>query len=141
MLDRISARCARDLVVALSVTVAGMVAGACGRAPTDPHQCSQSTSVSVSSGTEPTFSWSSGCVVTDVIVDQVTPSYQTVWVVDMSNGGAIGSPVQYGRLPNANWREITAPVALVPGRRYRVSMPSSGRLGDRITTIEAEFVP
>ena len=134
MLHRISARVARPLAVAISITAAAMV-GACGGDPTSPDVCPESTVLNVTPGLEPTFSWS-GCRASVLYVQQLTPPNHNAWGVGSGyDKNAFESPVQYGHVPAGGAQELVPLEPLVAGRRYMVYIANRGGM------ISAEFVP
>lgn len=140
MPDGLQGRVARPLAAALSIAVAAAIAGACGRNPTNPDVCAESTAVSVSPGLEPTFSWSGGCTGTVLYVQQLTPPNHNVWRIGgPSDRTRFASPVQYGRVPAGGVSEEIALEPLVAGRQYGVYLVSSG--GGSYSFNWTEFVP
>ena len=140
MPDGPQGRVARPLAAAISITVAAAIAGACGRDPTSPDICPESTVLNVSPGLEPTFSWSGGCSGNVLYVQQLTPPNHNVWYIGSpSDKNRFESPVQYGRVPPGGVSQADALEPLVAGRRYAVAVVSSG--GGSSSFIRAEFVP
>ena len=89
--------------------------------PFVPLGCRDNVTLSVSSGTTPTFDWTPGCPVNRVTVDDVNAApgtTSTVWTLS-SSSGVFGPPLQYGVAPSqADGHD--GPIALVPGRTYRI---------------------
>ena len=92
-----------------------------------PLGCRENLTISVSSGTTPTFDWTPNCPVNRVSVDDVNAApgtIATVWTVS-SSSGFFGPPLTYGVAPlQADGHGD--PVALVPGRIYRVTIFYAG---------------
>jgi hypothetical protein len=79
-------------------------------------------SISVGSGTTPTYSWSAGPAFS---IDVVRTSNQTqvVWrITDPTDPRNIGSPVRHGIVPNGAIESSTLERVLTPGVTYRVSI-------------------
>src|ERR1051326_2135370 len=69
--------------------------------PFVPVGCRDNVTLSISSGTIPTFDWTPRCPVNRVIVDDVNAApgtTATVWTLS-SSSGVFGPPLQYGVAP------------------------------------------
>lgn len=78
--------------------------------------CTGDVTISVSSGTTPTFTWSPACGVLAVLVEE---DASDIWIISATGNGTIGSGVKYGTVPSGA-EEGTAPVALLAGHTYEV---------------------
>lgn len=101
---------------ALVIVAAAAAFSACGKSPTTPSEltaCTGNVTLSVSSGTTPTFTWTPACNVFAVLVEGVAGD---TWYV-FKNGGGIAPGVRYGVLPQgAIQLDPTEP--LLTGKTY-----------------------
>ena len=91
--------------------------------------------LSVSSGTTPTFAWTPLCRTDRFAVWEEDGSFQRMWEITDS----IPSGIRYGDVPPGR-RELVKAKPLVPGVRYRVSASNVTTFGGGITG-EKTFVP
>jgi hypothetical protein len=106
-----------------------------------PGPCTGITSHTVSSGTQPTFTWTPTC---GVSVVSVLESTVTQWSVASRDTNAIISPVRYGLRPATADTQYIAPASLVVGHRYRLELWSHPRMAAQGSVFLADsvsFVP
>ncbi len=84
--------------------------------------------LSVSTGTTPTFAWTPACRPDRFAVWEEDGNFQSMWVIMDS----IPSGLRYGVVPPGT-REVTAAKPLVPGVRYRVSASNMSVFGGGAT--------
>ncbi|HET7602109.1 MAG TPA: hypothetical protein VFK36_03770 [Gemmatimonadales bacterium] len=106
------------------------------------------SSVSVSSGTTPTFNWSPGCSVAQVTVTDLTETDQDrtlKWSVT-SDQNIIKPPVTYGVVPS-NALQTHAPDPLVgsinqiPGHTYLLTLAAVQEDGTYFVVVNQNFTP
>ena len=129
----------RALALLALVTVGGGCGGDGGTGPDDIPQCMRSVeSVSVSSGTTPTFSWQPRCRMAALIVHRADET-ETTWFI--SSGWAIAPGIRYGS-PPAGAEVLVAAKPLVPGVEYVVAiMPPAGGSGLIPVLGQQQFTP
>ena len=91
--------------------------------------------LTVSSGTTPTFTWTPLCRTDRFAVWEEDGGAQRMWEI----ADSIPSGVHYGDVPSGR-RELVKAKPLVPGVRYRVSASNVAEFGGGITG-QATFVP
>ena len=106
-----------SFIVALSCAMA-----ACSSDPTSPGasvpECTGAVTITVSSGTSPTFNWIPTCHLFFVLVELGADDY---WLVITDSTNAITPPVQYGVLPTGARQRATA-TPLQTGQTYDVNL-------------------
>lgn len=99
-----------------------LAAPACGSDTTSPSEqaaCTGNVTVSVSSGTTPSFTWDPACKAYFVLVETAGGD---VWGVISEDGtNAIATPVRYGVVPTGA-TERSPPSPLSAGTAYSVSV-------------------
>ena len=108
--------------------------------PANVLPCQALVTVSVGSGTAPTFSWTPQCMAVEVIVSSTT-GFVTYWLVTgAANSNSLQPPVRYGHPPNP--ASLGTP-NLVAGNPYSVHVLRA--TGDSAAPFEAigsaDFVP
>ena len=88
--------------------------------PIDPGICAGPVDITVSSGLEPTFSWSPDCKIGRLIVERDTIE---VWGTETLGENIYASPIVYD-VPPPGAVEPEPAVTLVAGRTYTVSLYS-----------------
>lgn len=98
--------------------------------------------VSVTRGTTPTFNWSSGCQIEELVVHLPGPG-AVVWVSFSNNQtNSIAPPVTYGVFPPGAALTANLQQLLVAGTTYQVSLLRSDEAGGPLRSIgAATFVP
>lgn len=95
---------------------------ACSSNPTGPggsvSDCTGPVTISVSSGTSPSFTWTPTCRLAFLIVELGAEDY---WLIITDSTNAIPPPVQYGVLP-AGARQRAAATPLQAGQTYDVNL-------------------
>ena len=106
---------------------------------TSVPECSGPVTVSVSSGTSPTFDWTPECRLFLLLVELGAGDQ---WLVISDGENAIEPPVRYGVVPEGA-REDEAAVPLEPGQTYDVTLGRwTGPGGDDGAMIaNQEFTP
>jgi hypothetical protein len=93
-----------------------------GGGAVSPGDCPGNVSVTVTSGTAPTFSWTPACLankfqVVKYVETEVGLGWTTVWSLGFEGTG-ISPPIVYGVVPSGV--EVGTPAQpLLPGNRYR----------------------
>jgi len=82
--------------------------------------CPSEVTISVSGGTEPTFSWTPACRLFWMNTE-LADAFTDQWSIICRGSNAIEPPVQYGVVP-AGATQSTAPEALVAGVLYKVAV-------------------
>ncbi len=127
--------------VTLPRLCAGLLVAVTAACTEPPPPCRGITSLTVSSGTTPTFRWSQECGVSWLSVSE---SSVTKWWVIARDTNAILSPVVYAVTPVNADSVAVAPAMLESGHTYTVSLyghPSGALLGDVFELASATFVP
>jgi hypothetical protein len=123
--------------VLLSLAFALLGASACGVSVFGLEgQCPKEVGLSVSSGTQPTFSWNPNC---DVVELQVYQGGEVVWSVHAFDG-SFDSPVRYGDTPKGVTQQL-GPEPLRADITYRVVIHEPGPGQSLRTIAAAEFTP
>ncbi len=124
----------RKTTVALGFAYVVLLACDDSTTPEGLPECTGQVTVTVSSGTVPTFSWTPACRLGFVIVEG---DGGDMWLVESPESNEISPPVTYGVVPPGT-TEIHAAEPLVAGTTYQVYvrlLPSGGLLGHQ------EFTP
>lgn len=87
--------------------------------PSALPECSSATTLAVTAGTAPRFSWTPACRAYYLIVE--TSDGEDRWMVMTPGTNRIGPVVEYGVVPSGA-QQIVPPSPLVPGRAYHVAL-------------------
>jgi hypothetical protein len=106
-------------IAALGLLVA--MAGACDSSddPDSLPACQGNVTMTVGSGTTPTFSWVPRCRVTTIVVDPNSDFIDTWALRAKGETNALPPPVQYGASPDGTITTV-GPGPLQAGTQYRV---------------------
>jgi len=88
--------------------------------PEDLTECSGPVTLTVTTGTAPTFSWTPRCRLFFVIVEPAE-SGADLWSIITRGQNALAPPVTYGEVPTSA-EETNPPVALQAGSAYKVAV-------------------
>jgi hypothetical protein len=125
------------------MVVLSCATAACSSDPTSPgdsvQECTGPVTVSVSSGTTPTFDWTPRCSLFLVLVEQGASDR---WLVLSPGANGIPPPVQYGVLPPGASQEDVA-IPLAAGQTYDIVLGRWTGPGPEDGTVIAnqEFTP
>jgi hypothetical protein len=118
---RPSVTSARVLGLAGLLLVAACGSGGGSTGPGQPlPECTGDVSIQVSTGTQPTFSWTPACRLFFLNVEPAT-SGGDLWPVISRGANRIAPGVKYGVVP-AGAEQLQAPVPLVAGQSYKVAL-------------------
>lgn len=129
--------CRVSMLVAL--TTALMACSNDSTGPGEVPECTDQVSVSVSAGTEPTFSWAPACRGFLLLVEEGATD---VWSVITLGSNDLAPPITYGVVP-AGATELEDPAPLLEGTTYQVIIGRDTGPGDDDGEIVAiqEFTP
>lgn len=103
--------------------VAGTLAAGCGGsravAPSTLPECTSATTLAVTTGTTPRFSWTPVCRAYYLIVEAADGEDR--WMVMTPGTNGIGPVVAYGVVP-AGAQQLVPPTLLVAGQPYQVAL-------------------
>lgn len=118
-----------------------LLCSACADQATSVSTCS-TVSISVTSGTNPTFNWSADCQIEELLVYLPGPG-AVVWATFSSNlTNSISPPVTYGVFPPGAALTANLQQPLVAGTRYQVTLLRTDAAGGQPTPIGVtSFVP
>jgi hypothetical protein len=88
--------------------------------PEDLAECSGPVTLTITSGTAPTFSWTPRCRLFFLIVEPAE-SGADLWSIITRSENGLAPPVEYGALPRGA-EETVPPAALQAGVAYKVAV-------------------
>ena len=103
---------------ALGWLLAALACSSDSAGPSDQPVCAGNVTVSVSSGTTPTFSWTPACKLFFVLVEDGGGDQ---WGAISDGTNVIATPVEYGVVPPGA-TELQAPAVLNPGTPYTITV-------------------
>lgn len=125
------------LALALAIAACGDSAGPSGGG------CDGPVTMTISSGSQPTFDWSPACTIAQVVVtdfDETDPDSVVKWQV-LAEQNVIRPPVAYGVTPS-NAVQGVEPRLLKAGRHYFVGLSVIDQLtGELVVQVQQQFVP
>lgn len=125
------------LAMALAIAACGDSAGPSGGG------CDGPVTLTIGSGSQPTFDWTPVCTIAQVVVtdlDETDPDSVVKWQV-FAQQNIIRPPVSYGVTPS-NAIQGVEPRLLRAGRRYQVGLSVIDQLsGELVVQVQQSFVP
>jgi hypothetical protein len=122
--------------MALAVAACGDSSGPSGGG------CDEPVTMTIGSGTTPTFDWSPACTVAQVTVTEIgaEPPDDLMWAV-LADQNVIKPPVQYGSTPSGAV-QIHAPAVLTKGKSYLVGLAVHDQTsGELVVQVQQQFTP
>ena len=104
--------------------------------------CDEPVTMTIGSGTTPSFDWSPACTVAQVTVTEIgaSPDKELKWAV-LADQNVIRPPVRYGTTP-AGALQIHAPEALSAGKSYLVGLAvQDATTGELEVQVQLQFTP
>ena len=103
--------------------------------PNDLSPCTGPVSVTISSGSTPTFSWTPACTIQFLIVEE---NASDRWDLTALDGRGIAPGVRYGVVP-AGARQSDPPIPLAAGKMHEVALYKGLSFADLIAV--GSFTP